>query len=249
MKKLFRLAIACILGVMLFQFFIYEDLPKDVQWNHGALKRVPEPLSREEILGLVKEAMVRENVVASLELDQQIEKVVQKVMRDFKRTAGGGVMGPKNNDSMDVNFPHVEQLEDTVVKRILVTGGAGFVGSHLVDKLMNQGHHVIVMDNLFTGRRKNIQQWWNHPNFEFVTHDVINPFFREVDEIYHLACPASPPHYQYNPVKVRTRSRGFLILTQWFLTTLDNQNKYYGYAQYAWIGQTNTCEGLISFNI
>lgn len=86
-------------------------------------------------------------------------------------------------------------------KRILVTGGAGFVGSHLVDALMYRGHHVIVVDNLFTGRRSNIQQWEGHPHFTFMLHDVTEPLYVEVDEIYHLACPASPPHYQYNAIK------------------------------------------------
>ena len=85
--------------------------------------------------------------------------------------------------------------------RILVTGGAGFVGSNLVDVLMLQGNIVYVMDNLFTGRRRNIEHWLGHPNFEFFQHDVTNPFYVEVDQIYHLACPASPPHYQHNPIK------------------------------------------------
>lgn len=96
-------------------------------------------------------------------------------------------------------YPPVQQPRHQ--KRILVTGGAGFVGSHLVDALMMQGHIVYVLDNLFTGRRKNIQHWFGHPNFAFFEHDVVNPFFVEVDQIYHLACPASPPHYQYNPIK------------------------------------------------
>ena len=85
--------------------------------------------------------------------------------------------------------------------KILVTGGAGFVGSHLVDKLMMQGHEVIVLDNFFTGNKKNVEHWMHHPNFSLVRHDVTQPILLEVDQIYHLACPASPPHYQYNPVK------------------------------------------------
>ena len=85
-------------------------------------------------------------------------------------------------------------------KRILVTGGAGFLGSHLIDKLMAQGHEVICADNLFTGTKRNVEHLHANPRFEFLRHDVCNPLKLEVDEIYNLACPASPVHYQYNPV-------------------------------------------------
>jgi len=85
-------------------------------------------------------------------------------------------------------------------KRILVTGGAGFLGSHLIDRLMAQGHEVICADNLFTGSKRNIEHLHANPRFEFLRHDVCNPLKLEVDEIYNLACPASPVHYQYNPV-------------------------------------------------
>jgi UDP-glucuronate decarboxylase len=85
-------------------------------------------------------------------------------------------------------------------KRILVTGGAGFLGSHLIDRLIAQGHEVICVDNLFTGTKRNIEHLHTHPRFEFLRHDVCNPLKLEVDEIYNLACPASPVHYQYNPV-------------------------------------------------
>jgi len=85
-------------------------------------------------------------------------------------------------------------------KRILVTGGAGFLGSHLIDRLMAQGHEVICADNLFTGTKRNIEHLHNNPRFEFMRHDVCNPLKLEVDEIWNLACPASPVHYQYNPV-------------------------------------------------
>jgi UDP-glucuronate decarboxylase len=87
------------------------------------------------------------------------------------------------------------------LKRILVTGGAGFLGSHLCDRLVAQGHDVICVDNLFTSQKFNILHLLSRVNFEFVRHDVVQPFFFEVDEIYNLACPASPVHYQYNPVK------------------------------------------------
>ncbi|MBI5770596.1 MAG: SDR family oxidoreductase [Verrucomicrobia bacterium] len=85
--------------------------------------------------------------------------------------------------------------------RILVTGGAGFLGSHLCDRLLKDGHEVVCIDNLFTGRKQNIAHLLANPNFEFVRHDIIDPFKFEVDQIYNLACPASPVHYQYNPIK------------------------------------------------
>lgn len=95
------------------------------------------------------------------------------------------------------------------MSRILITGGAGFLGSHLGDKLLAQGHEVICLDNFFTGRRKNIEHNLSNPYFEFVRHDVISPYMAEVDEIYNLACPASPVHYQYNPIKtVKTSVMG-----------------------------------------
>lgn len=87
------------------------------------------------------------------------------------------------------------------MKKILVTGGAGFLGSHLCDKLIQEGNEVICLDNYFTGSKKNIVHLLDHPYFELIRHDVTAPFFVEVDEIYNLACPASPIHYQYNPIK------------------------------------------------
>ena len=84
---------------------------------------------------------------------------------------------------------------------ILVTGGAGFLGSHLCERLLNQGHEVLCLDNFFTGRRKNVAHLADNPNFELIRHDVVDPFKFEVDRIYNLACPASPVHYQYNPIK------------------------------------------------
>jgi UDP-glucuronate decarboxylase len=87
------------------------------------------------------------------------------------------------------------------MKRILVTGGAGFIGSHLCKRLIDDGHDVICLDNYFTGSKPNIVDLLPHPYFELVRHDVTIPFYAEVDEIYNLACPASPIHYQYNPIK------------------------------------------------
>src|SRR5437764_14327205 len=85
-------------------------------------------------------------------------------------------------------------------KRILVTGGAGFLGSHLIDRLLSDGHEVLCVDNLFTGTKRNIEHLHTNPRFEFMRHDVTFPLFVEVDEIYNLACPASPIHYQHDPV-------------------------------------------------
>ncbi|MDY2587099.1 UDP-glucuronic acid decarboxylase family protein [Winogradskyella aquimaris] len=92
------------------------------------------------------------------------------------------------------------------MKRILVTGGAGFLGSHLCERLLNEGNEVICLDNYFTGAKRNIEHLMDHHYFELVRHDITNPFMAEVDEIYNFACPASPVHYQYNPIKTTKTS-------------------------------------------
>jgi len=95
------------------------------------------------------------------------------------------------------------------VGRILVTGGSGFIGSHLCDALIEQGHDVLCVDNLFSGSRDNVRHLLGNPYFEFIRHDITQPFYAEVDQIYHLACPASPVHYQYNPIKtIKTNVMG-----------------------------------------
>lgn len=94
-------------------------------------------------------------------------------------------------------------------KRILITGGAGFLGSHLAERLLNEGNEVVCLDNFFTGQKQNIVHLLKNPYFELIRHDVTMPFFIEVDQIYNLACPASPVHYQYNPIKtVKTSVMG-----------------------------------------
>lgn len=95
--------------------------------------------------------------------------------------------------------------------RILITGGAGFIGSHLCERLLAEGHEVVCLDNYFTGRKENVEHLRGHARFELVRHDVIEPILLEVDQIYNMACPASPVHYQYNPVKtVKTNVLGTL---------------------------------------
>ena len=97
--------------------------------------------------------------------------------------------------------------------RILVTGGAGFIGSHLIDRLMAQGDEVLCLDNFYTGHKRNILKWLDRPYFELIRHDITEPIRLEVDQIYHLACPASPVHYQFNPVKtVKTNVLGTLYM-------------------------------------
>nr|CAD7195837.1 unnamed protein product [Timema douglasi] len=113
---------------------------------------------------------------------------------------------PRNNNQL--RWSKYSQVKP-VLPRVQITGGAGFVGSHLVDQLMIAGHEVIVADNFFTGRKRNVEHWIGHENFELIHHDIVNPLFIEVDEIYHLASPASPPHYMYNPVKtIKTNTVG-----------------------------------------
>jgi UDP-glucuronate decarboxylase len=95
--------------------------------------------------------------------------------------------------------------------RILITGGAGFIGSHLVERLLKQDHEILCLDNYFTGSKGNLLHLRDHPRLEMIRHDVVNPIMLEVDQVYHLACPASPVHYQYNPVKtIKTNVLGTL---------------------------------------
>ncbi len=101
------------------------------------------------------------------------------------------------------------------MKRILITGGAGFIGSHLSERLLNEGNDIICLDNFFTGSKDNIRHLIGNNRFELVRHDVINEYFIEVDEIYNLACPASPVHYQYNPIKtVKTSVMGIINMLE-----------------------------------
>jgi len=104
-------------------------------------------------------------------------------------------------------------LQDSNMKRILVTGGAGFIGSHLCEELLNRGNEIICLDNFFTGSKENIRHLIGNSFFELVRHDITMPYYAEVDEIYNLACPASPIHYQFNPIKtIKTSVLGSINL-------------------------------------
>ncbi|XP_078379737.1 UDP-glucuronic acid decarboxylase 1-like [Oculina patagonica] len=117
----------------------------------------------------------------------------------------------RNLENKEQKYPPVKYLAEKDRKRILVTGGAGFVGSHLVDALLMAGHEVTVVDNFFTGRKRNIEHWVGHENFNLLNHDVVEPLLLEVDQVYHLASPASPPNYMYNPIKtIKTNTLGTL---------------------------------------
>lgn len=146
----------------------------------------------------------------SLDRDAMTEQVIGGVVRSavLEEVA---TMRATATRAGETGYPPVRKLPQNEKLRILVTGGAGFVGSNLVDKLMRGGHEVTVLDNLFTGRKKNIEHWFNHPHFQFIVGDVVESIMLEVDQIYHLACPASPPHYQYNPIKtIKTSTEGTL---------------------------------------
>jgi hypothetical protein len=138
----------------------------------------------------------------------------------------GGAMDSSAIPRQRPAYPPVRVLPSRERQRICVTGGAGFVGSHLVDRLMRMGHDVLVLDNFFTGQKSNLSHWVGHPNFEMVRHDVVNPIMIEVDQIYHLACPASPPHYQANQ---------------------DHQDQFLRYEQHA--GPSQAHEGTLSTSI
>ncbi|KAI9278093.1 hypothetical protein BY458DRAFT_538791 [Sporodiniella umbellata] len=144
-----------------------------------------------------------DKVGSSVELQYLRDLYLPQEKKDREEREGTVIFKPI------MSYPPVKQLSPSERKRILVTGGAGFVGSHLVDRLMWMGHEVVVLDNFFTGTKRNVQHWIGHPHFELIRHDVVDPFMVEVSQIYHLACPASPPHYQYNPTKtVKTSVMG-----------------------------------------
>lgn len=134
--------------------------------------------------------------------------------------------------------------------RIVVTGGAGFVGSHLVDKLIKRGDDVIVIDNFFTGRKENLVHHFGNPRFELIRHDVVEPILLEVDQIYHLACPASPVHYKYNPVK--TIISFIVIIRKWVIVVFFIIIiKYWMWSVLrsltVWVWLQDQCDGYIKY--
>ncbi|XP_071949538.1 UDP-glucuronic acid decarboxylase 1-like [Antedon mediterranea] len=143
----------------------------------------------------------RERGMDDSDIEQEIRKIVQPLVDKIKEM----------ENKTTRKYPEVKFLTEKDRKRILITGGSGFVGSHLVDRLMMEGHEVTVADNFFTGRKRNVEHWLGHNNFELINHDIVEPLLIEVDQIYHLASPASPPHYMYNPIKtIKTNSMGTL---------------------------------------
>eukprot|EP00123_Amoebidium_parasiticum_P013029 comp21719_c0_seq1/m.30700 comp21719_c0_seq1/g.30700 ORF comp21719_c0_seq1/g.30700 comp21719_c0_seq1/m.30700 type:complete len:403 (-) comp21719_c0_seq1:104-1312(-) len=188
--------------------------------NNSREKGINGPLGRAVLIGLMCVAAViliaasyqkdtsGPVVTAKLSDDLITRKIESEIDRAFLAKAQNQIV---ETGATGKKFPPTAKLNTLERKRILVTGGAGFVGSHLVDKLMAQGHEVTVLDNYFTGRKSNVEHWIGHPNFELIRHDVVNPILLEVDQIYHLACPASPPHYQFNPIKtIKTNTMGTL---------------------------------------
>ncbi|XP_077650250.1 UDP-glucuronic acid decarboxylase 1-like [Urocitellus parryii] len=153
---------------------------------------------------------IQEN--GELKIESKIEEIVEPLrekIRDLEK-------------SFTQKYPPVKFLSEKDRKRILITGGAGFVGSHLTDKLMTDGHEVTVVDNFFTGRKRNVEHWIGHENFELINHDVVEPLYIEVDQIYHLPSPASPPNYMYNPIKtLKTNTIGTLNMLGFMLEVED----------------------------
>ena len=157
-------------------------------------------------LQLKKKIQTLENTIQNLHLElQHLKDVINRKETKSEDEYSFFDRGRKLSSYQSVPFLNYQDR-----KRILITGGAGFLGSHLTDRLMLQGHEVVVADNFFTGRKRSLEHWIGHPNFELLNHDMINPLFIEVDEIYHLASPASPPHYMFNPVK--TITSGILVI-------------------------------------
>ena len=142
---------------------------------------------------------IQEN--GELRIESRLDKIIEPLrekIRDLEK-------------SFTQKYSPVKFLSEKDCKRILVTGGMGFVGSHLMDKLMMDGHKVTVVDNFFMGRKRNMEHWIGHENFELINHDMLEQLYVEVDQIYHLASPASPPNYMYNPFQtLKTNTFGTL---------------------------------------
>lgn len=207
------LAIGMIVGYVFLPVVLIE---MDVQAPPDNLSRIRYPSSESfKTKGFEDGPRLRkpdeeETIPRSLDLDSSSEKDINLSEVEQRLVEDMNVLSAQSIPTSTT--PYVMKtikLPDHQRKKILVTGGAGFVGSHLVDKLMMEGHEVTVVDNFFTGQKKNVAHWLHHPHFSLITHDVTEEIMLEVDQIYHMACPASPPHYQYNPVKtIKTSTMG-----------------------------------------
>uniref|UniRef100_A0A1B6DQ87 UDP-glucuronic acid decarboxylase 1 n=1 Tax=Clastoptera arizonana TaxID=38151 RepID=A0A1B6DQ87_9HEMI len=193
--------LSCIVVLLLYKNWVQTEELVDSELNENVEKQILKEMSFEatpiqQNMLYVKKNVINDNDVNGLEeAKEKIRQLEAKLLMLDARIPRA--------------FPDVKHLSYRSKKRILVTGGAGFVGSHLVDRLMMMGHEVIVVDNFFTGRKSNLEHWTGHENFELIHQDIVNPLFIEVDEIYHLASPASPPHYMFNPVKtIKTNTIG-----------------------------------------
>lgn len=209
--------VAAILVALFVIFYLYKfyatqhhhlptELSRGKKFISDALKPKPQANNDKENNDEIIDKTASSASVANFELlEQQRQELIYTKTKLAKLEEKVKVL----EASMPQKYPNVKYLNYKTRKRILITGGAGFVGSHLVDTLMMAGHEVIVVDNFFTGRKRNVEHWFGHENFEMIHHDIVNPLFIEVDEIYHLASPASPPHYMYNPVKtIKTNTMG-----------------------------------------
>ncbi|CAK9222051.1 unnamed protein product [Sphagnum troendelagicum] len=176
----------------------YTPKPPQKPWS---LTKPVEYLCREQRVMFVVIGMAIASVFFFLQ-PQFITTTVQ-LQKSSSGYQGGGIVTRKQQHVGGVISPGAKLPLGLQRKslRVVVTGGAGFVGSHLVDKLMARGDSVIVVDNFFTGRKENVMHHFGNPRFELIRHDVVEPLLLEVDQIYHLACPASPIHYKFNPVK------------------------------------------------
>eukprot|EP01040_Poterioochromonas_malhamensis_P003169 gene3169-3377_t len=189
---------------LLVLYLFYVQIKNNNNSNSNTKQNEPVPVPTKEVSSKATESDAKKEIYDSVK--QLIRSELRTEMLELVKQVNIQAAESRSN-----HYPPVKILPEMDRMRILVTGGAGFVGSHLVDRLMMDGHHVIVVDNMFTGRQKNVAHWMGHPNFQLVIHDIVEPIKLEVDQIYHLACPASPPHYQYNPVKtIKTSTQGTL---------------------------------------
>ncbi|KAH8380491.1 hypothetical protein KR009_011068 [Drosophila setifemur] len=200
--------VGAVLAVLLLLVYLYRtvSVPAGSISSAGAGVAVEEAQAR---YPPTESALQRSLQLAYEEHNSQIREQKAELQRTWEHLNKLEEQIRSLQKSTPRKYQKVKYLNYKNRKRILITGGAGFVGSHLVDDLMVQGHEVIVVDNFFTGRKRNVEHWLGHENFELIHHDIVNPLFIEIDEIYHLASPASPPHYMYNPVKtIKTNTMG-----------------------------------------